>query len=120
MLTLQNVQKSSGSFTAINGIDLDIREGSIFGLLDPNGAGKTTLLRMVMGLIPPTSGTITLLFHWISRVLPLTHANILMRNVLLKNLSFWHSWLQVLTLFTFFTIVLVLLLLAARQQQRSG
>ena len=60
MLTLQNVHKSFGAFSAVNGIDLDIREGTIFGLLGPNGAGKTTLLRMIMGLIPPSSGSITL------------------------------------------------------------
>ncbi len=60
MLSLENVRKSFGSFSAVNGVDLDIGEGMIFGLLGPNGAGKTTLLRMIMGLITPTSGKITL------------------------------------------------------------
>ncbi len=60
MLTLQNVHKSFGSFSAVKGVDLKIEEGMIFGLLGPNGAGKTTLLRMIMGLIPPTSGEISL------------------------------------------------------------
>ena len=59
-------------------------------------------------------------FRWISNVLPLTHANILMRNVLLKNLVFRHSRPQVLIQFCFFMVFLVLLLLAARHQQRSG
>jgi len=60
MLQLQQVVKQFGSFTAIDHLDLAIPEGMIFGLLGPNGAGKTTLLRLLMGLILPTSGTITL------------------------------------------------------------
>jgi ABC-2 type transport system ATP-binding protein len=60
MLTVSQVTKKFGSFTAIDHLELDIPEGLIFGLLGPNGAGKTTLLRMVMGLIRPTSGSIRL------------------------------------------------------------
>ena len=60
MLTVNQVTKQFGSFTAIDQLELDIPEGLIFGLLGPNGAGKTTLLRMVMGLIRPTSGSIML------------------------------------------------------------
>ncbi|WP_309122037.1 ABC transporter ATP-binding protein [Paenibacillus sp.] len=43
---------------AVNGIDLQIRRGSIVGLLGPNGSGKSTLLKMMAGLIYPTSGSI--------------------------------------------------------------
>lgn len=60
MLHLDNIKKSFGLFEAVKGINLKIEGGSIFGLLGPNGAGKTTLLRMIMGLITPTSGKITL------------------------------------------------------------
>lgn len=60
MLNLQGVTRKFDQLTAVDGIDLEIPKGLIFGLLGPNGAGKTTLLRMIMGLIPPTSGTITL------------------------------------------------------------
>lgn len=60
MLTLSHVTKKFGSFTAVDTLELDLPEGLIFGLLGPNGAGKTTLLRMIMGLIRPTSGRITL------------------------------------------------------------
>jgi ABC-2 type transport system ATP-binding protein len=60
VLTLRNVRKKFGSFVAIDDMNLSIAPGMIFGLLGPNGAGKTTLLRMIMGLLAPTSGTITL------------------------------------------------------------
>ena len=44
-------------FTAVNGVDLQIQRGEIFGLLGPNGAGKSTTLRMLCTLLEPTSGT---------------------------------------------------------------
>ena len=47
----------SGSVTAVNGVDLSIARGEIFGFLGPNGSGKTTLLRILCGLLPPDSGT---------------------------------------------------------------
>ncbi|MEW5941851.1 MAG: ATP-binding cassette domain-containing protein, partial [Chloroflexota bacterium] len=43
-------------FTAVNGVDLDIQRGEIFGLLGPNGAGKSTTIRMLCTLLEPTSG----------------------------------------------------------------
>lgn len=45
----------------MDGLDLEVPQGSFFGFLGPNGAGKTTTIRMLMGLAPPTSGTIELL-----------------------------------------------------------
>jgi ABC-2 type transport system ATP-binding protein len=47
-----------GGVQALNGVDLEIRRGEIFGLLGPNGAGKTTLIGAVCGLLNPTGGTI--------------------------------------------------------------
>ncbi|MFN0199274.1 MAG: ABC transporter ATP-binding protein [Planctomycetaceae bacterium] len=41
---------------AVDGISFDVRKGEVFGLLGPNGAGKTTTLRMILGMLPPTSG----------------------------------------------------------------
>lgn len=48
--------KRFGDFVAVDGVDLEVWEGELFGLLGPNGAGKTTLVRMLTGLIPITSG----------------------------------------------------------------
>lgn len=47
------------TFTAVSGVDLQIRRGEIFGLLGPNGAGKSTTIRMLCTLLEPTSGTAT-------------------------------------------------------------
>ncbi|MFF1500330.1 ABC transporter ATP-binding protein [Streptomyces sp. NPDC058316] len=46
-----------GGQLAVDGLDLDVPGGSVFGFLGPNGSGKTTTIRMLMGLIDPTSGT---------------------------------------------------------------
>ncbi len=48
-----------GNFTAVDRVSFDVRHGEIFGLLGPNGAGKTTTFRMLCGLLPATSGTLT-------------------------------------------------------------
>ncbi|MGZ8298548.1 MAG: ATP-binding cassette domain-containing protein, partial [Allosphingosinicella sp.] len=47
--------------TAVDGIDLAVPEGSIYGILGPNGAGKTTTLRMLLGIIDPDKGERSLL-----------------------------------------------------------
>jgi len=49
--------KRYGDIVAVNGVDLMVERGDVFGYLGPNGAGKTTLLRMLLGLIRPTAGT---------------------------------------------------------------
>lgn len=52
-------KKAQAMFTAVDGVDLEIRRGEIFGLLGPNGAGKSTTIRMLCTLLEPTSGTAT-------------------------------------------------------------
>ena len=57
VLRTEKLTKRFGSLTAVNGVDLEVREGEVFGYLGPNGAGKTTTLRLLCALIAPTSGT---------------------------------------------------------------
>ncbi|MEO7126766.1 MAG: ABC transporter ATP-binding protein [Nakamurella sp.] len=57
-LHVRGLVKKFGAFTAVDGIDLDVPEGSFFALLGPSGCGKTTTLRMVAGLEDPTAGAI--------------------------------------------------------------
>jgi ABC-2 type transport system ATP-binding protein len=58
MIELRGLTKKYGSFTAVNGIDLTVPPGELFGFLGPNGAGKTTSLRMIAGILQPTAGTV--------------------------------------------------------------
>jgi ABC-2 type transport system ATP-binding protein len=51
------LRKTFGSFVAVEGLDLEIHRGDVFGLLGPNGSGKTTTIRMLCGLLDPTSGS---------------------------------------------------------------
>src|SRR5258707_13194693 len=60
-IEVQNLRKVYGNKAAVDGLSLTVAQGSFFGFLGPNGAGKTTTIKMLMGLAPPTSGTIELL-----------------------------------------------------------
>lgn len=63
MIAIQNLVKRFGSFTAVDGVDLEAKAGEIHGFLGPNGAGKTTTIRIVAGLLKPTSGRIEVNGH---------------------------------------------------------
>jgi ABC-2 type transport system ATP-binding protein len=60
-ISVRSLKKVYGAKAAVDGLDLEVPRGSFFGFLGPNGAGKTTTIRMLMGLAPPTSGSIELL-----------------------------------------------------------
>lgn len=60
VIETQNLTKKYGKFYANDGISLNVKEGSIYGLIGRNGAGKTTFMRMLLGLINPTSGEMKL------------------------------------------------------------
>ncbi len=58
---VRGLTKRYGATTALDGLDLDVPRGTIFGFLGPNGAGKTTAMRTLVGLTRPTSGTVQVL-----------------------------------------------------------
>ena len=58
MITVNNVTKKFGSFTALDNLSLSINENTCVGFLGPNGAGKTTLIKILTGLIRPNTGTV--------------------------------------------------------------
>ena len=60
-IVVRDLRKVYGAKAAVDGLNLIVPQGCFFGFLGPNGAGKTTTIRMLMGLAPPTSGTIELL-----------------------------------------------------------
>jgi ABC-2 type transport system ATP-binding protein len=61
VLESQALTKRYGDFTAVDALNLVIRQGEVFGLLGPNGAGKTTTILMLLGLTEPTSGEVRVL-----------------------------------------------------------
>jgi len=58
VLTVENITKKYGNFTALNNVSIVVPKGCIFGLLGPNGAGKTSLIRIINQITLPDSGTI--------------------------------------------------------------
>jgi len=60
MIRLQNLSKHYGRVAAVDSLSLEVQPGEIFGFLGPNGAGKTTTIRIMVGILKPTSGRVTL------------------------------------------------------------
>jgi ABC-2 type transport system ATP-binding protein len=60
MIELKGLAKRYGTFEAVRNLSLSVARGEVFGFLGPNGAGKTTTIRMMMGILVPTSGSISI------------------------------------------------------------
>ena len=60
MISIQNITKSYGHVTALDGLSLQVEDGALYALVGPNGAGKTTLFRILLGLLYPDRGTVTI------------------------------------------------------------
>jgi ABC-2 type transport system ATP-binding protein len=59
LITVKNLSKHFGNTKAVDGVDLEVKKGELFGLLGPNGSGKTTMIKMLTGQIRPTAGEIS-------------------------------------------------------------
>lgn len=60
MIAISHLHKRFGSFVALHDVDLSIERGRITGIIGPNGSGKSTLMKSLLGLVTPTSGSITI------------------------------------------------------------
>lgn len=67
VLSTNNLTKNFGKLCAVNQLNLEVKQGQVFGMLGPNGSGKTTTLGMLMGVVNPTAGS----FTWFGE--PATH-----------------------------------------------
>jgi len=63
LLQLEQATIRFGGLTAVNAVDLDLREGELCGLIGPNGAGKTTVFNLITGVYPPTDGSVRFAGH---------------------------------------------------------
>ena len=59
IVQVEGLTKRFGSFTAVDELSFSIKKGSVYGFLGQNGAGKSTTMRMMLGLIHPTSGSVS-------------------------------------------------------------
>src|SRR5215218_9795746 len=67
---LEGVEKRFGDVRAVDGVDLDVRDGEFFSMLGPSGSGKTTTLRMIAGFELPTAGRVLLHGNDVTRLAP--------------------------------------------------
>ena len=58
MISLSNITKKFGNFTAVDNLSMSVKSGEVLGFLGPNGAGKSTTMKMITGFMKPTEGTI--------------------------------------------------------------
>lgn len=60
-IEVKKLSKTFGEFVAVNNVSFNVKKGEVFGFLGPNGSGKTTVIRMILGLLQPTFGTVSVL-----------------------------------------------------------
>ena len=70
LLSANHLTKQFTGLLAVNEVDVEVTAGSVHGIIGPNGAGKTTLFNLISGLLPPTSGTLTLDGHDVTSAAP--------------------------------------------------
>src|SRR5919197_334983 len=63
LLKTENLTKDYGRCRALEGLDLEVQPGEVFGLLGPNGSGKSTALRLLLGFLRPTAGRASIAGH---------------------------------------------------------
>ncbi len=61
VIRIENLARRFGSLVAVDDVSFEVRRGAIFGLLGPNGSGKSTIIRMLLGILPPSSGRASVL-----------------------------------------------------------
>ncbi len=66
-IVVEGLAKHYGSVTALNGVDFQVKSGTVFGLLGPNGAGKTTIIRILATILRPDGGSATVMGHDVVR-----------------------------------------------------
>ena len=70
LLSASRLTRQFAGLLAVNEVDVEVAAGSVHGIIGPNGAGKTTLFNLISGLLPPTSGTLTLDGHDVTSAAP--------------------------------------------------
>ena len=63
LLKVKGLRKNFGGLRAVDGLDFDVAQGEVVGLLGPNGSGKTTAMNLISGAIPPSAGSIAFEGH---------------------------------------------------------
>ena len=66
VLETRELKKVFGSVHAVDGVSLRVKHKQVYGFLGPNGSGKTTTIGMILGLLHPTSGTVSLFGEWVT------------------------------------------------------
>ena len=67
MLKLTSISKRFGGLSVLQDVNIEVPQGTIFGLIGPNGAGKTTVFNLITGLLAPTGGSRSMARTWSAR-----------------------------------------------------